>query len=542
MAALEWTVVQSRVGRRVAALLALSGLAPLLILAGVTSWMVSGYLLRQEQNRLRVLAKESAMAAFERLLEVEDRLRVIGAQPAASIAPTSLRGVAALARLDRQGRTVTVFGQLDPPALDDADRARLAAGGAVVRMPTQGRGPIHLVVPASGVARYDVTVVIAALEPRALWALDDQASDGTMARELCAAAGTMVMACTDERLDRAALAQLTAGTSGAGTFEARRQDGDWMGAYWSAPIRTQFGAAQWTSIVVTRTADAVAPAQALIRTVVLVVVATICVVLLVSLYQIRRLLDPIARLQAGTASLARGEFGARVDVRTGDELQALSESFNAMAADLQGQFEQLHALSVGTLEALARTIDAKSPWTAGHSTRVAEVTLAIGRGMQFDSPSLERLRRGALLHDIGKIGVSADILDSPLPLTDEQRGIVEQHPALGARILEPLPHCADIVPMVLQHHERFDGAGYPAGLAGAAIALDARVLAVADVYDAMTSDRPYRRGLPPCDAAIRITEAAGTQFDPDVVAAFTEAFRSRRIPVSPPEAQLEKSA
>ena len=103
------------------------------------------------------MAKESAMAALERLLDVEDRLRVIGAQPADSIAPTSLRGVAALARVDRQGRTVTVFGHLDPPALDDADRARLAAGGAVVRLPPQGRGRIHLVVPASGVARYGVT-------------------------------------------------------------------------------------------------------------------------------------------------------------------------------------------------------------------------------------------------------------------------------------------------------------------------------------------------------------------------------------------------
>ena len=130
MAALKWTVVQSRVGRRVAALFALSGLVPLLILAGVTSWMVSDYLLRQEQGRLRVLAKESAMAAFERLLDVEDRLRVIAAQPADTIAPASLRGVAALARVDRQGRAVTVFGDIDPPALDDADRARLAAGGS----------------------------------------------------------------------------------------------------------------------------------------------------------------------------------------------------------------------------------------------------------------------------------------------------------------------------------------------------------------------------------------------------------------------------
>jgi putative nucleotidyltransferase with HDIG domain len=542
MAVLQWTVVRSRVGRRVAALFALSGLVPLLIFAGVTSWMVSAYLLHQEEGRLRAMAKESSMAALERLLDIEDRLRVIAAQPADTIAPTSLRGVAALARVDRQGRAVTVFGHIDPPALDDDDRARLAGGGAALRLPSRADGRIHLAVPASGVARYDHTTVVAALEPRALWGLDDRASDGAVTRDLCAAAGTMVMACTDERLDREALGRLMVDRSGAGTFEAQRQDQDWMGAYWSAPIRARFGKAQWTSVVVTGTADAVAPARTLIRTVVLVAVATICVLLLVSFRQIRRLLDPIARLQDGTAGLARGEFATRVDVRTGDELQALGESFNAMAGDLQRQFEQLHALSVGTLEALARTIDAKSPWTAGHSTRVAEVAQAVARAMHFDAPAMERIRRGALLHDIGKIGISADILDSPAPLTDEQMEIVREHPALGARILEPLPHCADILPMVLQHHERFDGGGYPAGLSGTGIALDARVLAVADVYDAITSDRPYRRGLPPRDAAVRISEGAGTQFDPDVVAAFADAFRNRRIPVSVPEMRLGKSA
>ncbi len=258
--------------------------------------------------------------------------------------------------------------------------------------------------------------------------------------------------------------------------------------------------------------------------------------------RIRRLLDPIGRLRDATAGLARGEFATRVQVRTGDELQALGESFNAMAGDLERQFEQLHALSVGTLEALARTIDAKSPWTAGHSTRVAEIAVAIARALHFDAPTQERIRRGALLHDIGKIGIPSAILDSPAPLTDEQMAIIREHPAVGARILEPVPHCADILPMVLQHHERFDGGGYPAGLAGTGISLDARVLAVADVYDAMTNNRPYRRGLPPRDAAVRISEAAGTQFDPDVVAAFADAFRNRRIPLSPAGVGVGKSA
>jgi putative nucleotidyltransferase with HDIG domain len=541
MPSITWTAVQSRVGRRVAALFALAGLVPLLVLAAVTSWMVSDHLRRQEESRLRFLAKESAMGALARLLDVEERLRAVAAQPAASVAPASIRGVAAVARLDARGRAVAVFGRLDPPVLDAADRARLAAGDAVLRQPSRAGGLIHLVVPIDA-AGPDGAAVVAAIEPRTLWAFDEQASDGALSREVCAAAGHMIIACSDDDLVRDALEVAMSSGSGAGSFAARRQGEDWLGAYWSAPIRAHYGTAQLTSVLVTRATEVMAPARALVRTFVLVAVAAICVLLLVSLHQIRRLLDPIARLQAGTASLARGELGARVDVRTGDELQALGESFNAMAGDLQRQFEQLHELSVGTLEALARTIDAKSPWTAGHSTRVADITVAIGRAMGFDAPALERLRRGALLHDIGKIGISADILDSPLPLTDEQRGIVQQHPALGARILEPLPHCAEIVPMVLQHHERFDGAGYPAGLAGEAIALDARVVAVADVYDAMTSERPYRRGLPARDAVVRIADAAGSHFDPAVVDAFLAAFRDRRIPAAAPETRLPKSA
>ena len=178
----KWTIVQSRVGRRVAALFALSGLVPLLILAGVTSWMVSEYLLRQEQDRLRVMAKESAMAAFERLLDVEDRLRVIGRAAGrhdrADLAARRRRAGAdrpAGAGHDRVRR------RRSRRRLNDADRARLAAGDSVLRLPAQGRGPIHLVVPASGVARYEGTAVIAALEPRTLWALDERASDGAVA-------------------------------------------------------------------------------------------------------------------------------------------------------------------------------------------------------------------------------------------------------------------------------------------------------------------------------------------------------------------------
>jgi putative nucleotidyltransferase with HDIG domain len=410
---------------------------------------------------------------------------MVPAQPHGAT-PMTLRGAAGLARVEPDGRLVLLSGTVDVPVLGASDRSRLAAGHAVLHQPARPGIPYHLVVPADPRG----TLIVAAIDARTLWAFDERTSDGTVTREVCGASGSTLIACTDPQLEHEALAGLVRGP--AGILTTRRQDEEWLGAFWSAPLRVHYGDGQLTAVLVTRTADAVAPARALIRTFVLVVVSATCVLLLVGLRQIRRLLDPIARLQAGTATLARGEFATRVEVHTGDELQALSESFNAMAGDLQRQFEQLHVLSVGTLEALARTIDAKSPWTAGHSTRVADVAVAIGQALQLDGHALERLRRGALLHDIGKIGVSAEILDSPAALTPEQRAIIEQHPLLGARILEPLPHCADILPMVLQHHERFDGKGYPAGLAGDAIHFDARILAVADVYDAMTSERDPR--------------------------------------------------
>jgi putative nucleotidyltransferase with HDIG domain len=512
MAGIQLTLVRSRVGRRVALLFAVCGLAPALVLAGVTIWSVSGHLHDREQVRLREIAKESTMAAFERLLDVDARLR-------ASTEPSSTA--------------------IPPPPLDAAARARLAAGQSVLVLPTRTDAPLVLIVPAAGAPRTAGAVVAAALDTRTLWALDDRASDGAIVRQVCAAVPPdLVLGCTDGQLDPAALEAMRQGASGAGTFAT----GDWMGAFWSAPMQTHFGVPQWTGVVATHTADAMAPSRALTRTLGLVVAATLCAVLLISLRQIRRLLDPIASLHEGTARLAGGDFETRVRVRTGDELQALGESFNAMAAELQRQFGQLHALSVGTLEALARAIDAKSPWTAGHSTRVSDVAVAIARAMHFDAGRIERVRRGALLHDIGKIAIGAEILDKPGSLTPAEFSIVREHPATGARILEPLPHCADIIPMVLQHHERMDGRGYPEGLVGEAISLDARVLMVADVYDAMTSDRPYRRGLLARDVAAFIAGSAGTHFDADVVDAFVEAFRCGRIPMTADDIAIDRSA
>ena len=177
----------------------------------------------------------------------------------------------------------------------------------------------------------------------------------------------------------------------------------------------------------------------------------------------------------------------------------------------------LERLSLGTVEALARTVDAKSKWTAGHSERVAALAVNIGRAMNWANEGLELLSRGGLLHDIGKIGIPVAVLDKPGKLNDEEYDIIKTHPTLGGKILEPIEVYKDILPLVVQHHERFDGKGYPEGLSGEEIDIGARILCVADVYDALISQRPYREGWIKDNVLTFMRDNRGIMFDPAVV-------------------------
>ncbi len=189
--------------------------------------------------------------------------------------------------------------------------------------------------------------------------------------------------------------------------------------------------------------------------------------------------------------------------------------------------EELEELKIGALTALARTIDAKSPWTAGHSERVTKMALEVGAEMGLPDEELELINRGGLLHDIGKLGIPPEILDKPARLTEEEFAVIRQHPEIGARILEPVTAYASVIPMVMHHHEKWDGSGYPAGLAGTEIPFTARLLTVPDVFDAVTSERPYRSGMTLENATNLIVRAAGTEFDAEVVAAFKEVMKRK---------------
>jgi len=181
---------------------------------------------------------------------------------------------------------------------------------------------------------------------------------------------------------------------------------------------------------------------------------------------------------------------------------------------------KLNEVHWGSMSALARAIDAKSPWTLGHSERVTEFALRIAQAMGISGRELEVMRRGGLLHDIGKIGVPASILDKPGKLTPEELLAMQEHVNIGVRILQPVPGFAESMPIVAQHHEWLNGNGYPNKLKGKEITLHSRIFAVADCYDALISDRPYRRGMPIETAVAIIREGTGKQFDPEVVEVF----------------------
>ena len=198
----------------------------------------------------------------------------------------------------------------------------------------------------------------------------------------------------------------------------------------------------------------------------------------------------------------------------------------AVAIENARLFDEREEAHLGLTKALAAAIDARDPYTHGHSRRVTKYAVAIGREMGLDAADLRVLRRAALLHDVGKIGTPDAILRKPTGLTEEEYAEVQKHPAMAVEMLKKVGFLLDEVPYILHHHERWSGGGYPDGLAGEEIPLGARILAVADTLDAMTSDRPYRPGMTLSEARKEIETCAGTQFDPNIADVASRLLRA----------------
>jgi putative nucleotidyltransferase with HDIG domain len=173
-----------------------------------------------------------------------------------------------------------------------------------------------------------------------------------------------------------------------------------------------------------------------------------------------------------------------------------------------------------SVELLTEAIEAKDPYLRGHSDEVSGYVAALAERLGLEAARREQLVLGSLLHDVGKLAIRAGILLKPGALTPEERAIVEEHPSIGSRIVEQLKELRGVAPAILHHHERWDGAGYPDRLRGPQIPLEARIIAVADSFSAMTTDRPYRRRLSAAEARAELRRCAGTQFDPAVVRVF----------------------
>jgi putative nucleotidyltransferase with HDIG domain len=276
---------------------------------------------------------------------------------------------------------------------------------------------------------------------------------------------------------------------------------------------------------VAQSADGLANSQAQVRVLfALLFTAGALLALVIGTVMAAFITRPLDRLVQAMRAVSAGDLQHRATVRSHDEIGYLAQTFNEMTHSLAEKTAALEETAFASIEALARAIDARDPSTYGHSARVAAVSVEIASALDLPTEEREALRRAALLHDIGKIGVEDRLLRKPGPLTEAEAADMHEHPRIGHSMLKGLPFLQPSLAGILHHHERWDGQGYPMGLQGDAIPLAVRILSVADVFDALTSDRPYRRGLSFRAAAAAITRESGQQFDAVVVRAFLSRF------------------
>ncbi|MGP0019514.1 MAG: HD domain-containing phosphohydrolase [Candidatus Sulfotelmatobacter sp.] len=270
----------------------------------------------------------------------------------------------------------------------------------------------------------------------------------------------------------------------------------------------------------------------------------------VSIFAARRITNPLHVLTQSSRALARGDFSQRVNLWSRTEIGELAHTFNTMSDELEHFVEDLkraaeenRELFMGSIQMLAGAVDEKDPYTRGHSDRVTRYSLLIAKEMKLPSSFLETLRISAQLHDVGKIGIEDHILKKPGALTEEEFEVMKTHTTKGANILRPVTQLAEMLPGIELHHEALDGRGYPYGLQGDQIPLLARVIAVGDTFDALTTNRPYQKEHTPEQALQIIKNLAGKRLDPKAVEALLAVYARGEIkiqrftikrPIAPP--------
>lgn len=258
--------------------------------------------------------------------------------------------------------------------------------------------------------------------------------------------------------------------------------------------------------------------------------------LIFGFYFAQKLTRPVRELAEGAQRIAAGDFSQRIRIFGRTELGELGASFNQMTdqverfiSDLQRSAHENHELFLGTVKALAAAIDGKDPYTRGHSERVSRFSVATAQALGLPDEEIEKIRISALLHDVGKIGIDDRVLKKPSALTDEEFEIMKTHPQKGFKIMSQIPAMRDFLPGMYMHHEMINGQGYPQGLKGDELPMQARIVSVADTFDAMTTERPYQRAMDLEAALTRLKSFIGTRYDARVVAAFVAACEAGKI-------------
>lgn len=299
-----------------------------------------------------------------------------------------------------------------------------------------------------------------------------------------------------------------------------------------APVRS----ADWGVVVQKDSESAFASVDRMIRQTIQWSLIALVFAVLVGTGMATGITRPLRVLAERTREIAAGHYGERVEVRATNEVGELADHFNVMSSeidraigDLRRAANENHLLFINSIRMLAAAIDAKDPYTRGHSERVARYSTAIGRQMGLSDVDLKYLRISALLHDVGKIGIDDRILRKPGALTEEEFEVMKSHPEKGAAIMGGVPQLRGAIPGMRHHHEKWAGGGYPDGLRGEQIPLQARIVTVADTFDAMTTTRPYQKAMNLNYVVDKIKSFAGTRFDPIVVGAFIKAVEMGEI-------------
>jgi putative nucleotidyltransferase with HDIG domain len=266
----------------------------------------------------------------------------------------------------------------------------------------------------------------------------------------------------------------------------------------------------------------------------------VLVSIMISIWAARGISRPLDVLTETSHAISRGDFSRRVELKSRTEIGELAQTFNVMTeslekfvADLRRAAEENRMLFLSSIQMLAGAVDEKDPYTRGHSDRVTHYSVTLAQELGLGDEEVEKVRVAAQLHDVGKIGIEDRVLKKPGALTPEEYEAMKAHTTKGANILRPVRQLSDMIPGIELHHESLDGRGYPYGLKNDEIPLMARIIMVADAFDAMTTNRPYQAAMDPEYVIRTINKLADTKFDPQVVAALTAVFERGELMTKP---------